>query len=139
MEPVMNKEAEDGRLISEWSALFEQMPREQMRAYVARYLGPLQPPGPVNPRSRLSLRERNERRQREELLLTLETLVACGGHMNELAGRLFIHRNTAAYRLEKLERLLGMQLKQTDNLLRLKLAFVFRQLLGEEDRKNGKR
>ncbi|MBB3110939.1 DNA-binding PucR family transcriptional regulator [Paenibacillus phyllosphaerae] len=46
-----------------------------------------------------------------------------------MARRLYIHRNTAVYRLEKLEKLLGMKLKQTGSLLRLKFAFLFKRLL----------
>ncbi|MFC4104232.1 helix-turn-helix domain-containing protein [Paenibacillus xanthanilyticus] len=142
LEPVSNKEAGEEQLIREWAALFEQLPRASMSAYVEQVLGPLRPLPPADPRAKLSLRERNERRQREELLLTLETLIACDGQIAEMSSRLFIHRNTAAYRIEKLEKLLGMQLKQTESLLRLKLAFVFRRLLAEEadDRRaDGKR
>ncbi|TYP73349.1 helix-turn-helix domain-containing protein [Paenibacillus methanolicus] len=134
LEPASNKETEEEPLPREWKALFAQIPRESMNGYVEQVLGPLMPCHPGHPRAKLSLRESNERRQREELLLTLETLIACDGQINELANRLYIHRNTAAYRIEKLEKLLGLQLKQTDSLLRLKLAFVFRRLLSEEER-----
>lgn len=128
MEPVANKQAED-QLMLEWMHLFEKLPQESMTAYVERYLGGLLAMKPDRACDKPTLKERNERRQREELLLTLETLIACDGQINELAAKMFIHRNTAAYRIEKLEKLLGMPLKQTESLLRLKLAFIFKTML----------
>ncbi|WP_187355251.1 PucR family transcriptional regulator [Paenibacillus tengchongensis] len=87
--------------------------REEMRQYVDRYLGALLAGDGCD----------------AELLLTLETFVSCSGQMNEMSAKLYIHRNTAAYRLEKLERLLGMPLREPGNLLLLNLVFLFRRLL----------
>ncbi|MCM3781464.1 helix-turn-helix domain-containing protein [Neobacillus mesonae] len=98
---------------SDLSAMLKDIPPENMRLYVNRYLGRLQAAEEADP----------------ELLLTLETYVSCHGQMNELSSRLFIHRNTAAYRLMKLERLLDMQLKSPETLLLLNLVFLFRRLL----------
>lgn len=98
----------------EWQTVFGEVPRERMQEYVDRCLGKL-------------LHARGL--EQEELLLTLETFAACSGEINKLAATLFIHRNTAAYRIGKLERLLGMPLKHPDSLLRLKLAFLFRRML----------
>jgi DNA-binding PucR family transcriptional regulator len=89
------------------------IPREQMRLYVDRYLGSLMAGDGYDP----------------ELLLTLETYASCNGHMNEMSSRLYIHRNTAAYRLEKLERHLGISLRESENLLLLNMVFLFRRLL----------
>ncbi|WP_162551166.1 PucR family transcriptional regulator [Paenibacillus tepidiphilus] len=108
--------ASAGRLsaVQEDFLLFVQgISREQMRQYVDRYLGGLLAGDACDP----------------ELLLTLETFVSCSGQMNEMSARLYIHRNTAAYRLEKLERLLGMPLREAENLLLLSLVFLFRRLL----------
>ncbi|WP_054939210.1 PucR family transcriptional regulator [Paenibacillus ihuae] len=93
--------------------LVQGIPREQMRLYVDRYLGCLLAGDGYDP----------------ELLLTLETYVSCNGHMNEMSSRLYIHRNTAAYRLEKLERHLGIPLRESENLLLLNMVFLFRRLL----------
>ncbi|MEK5057477.1 PucR family transcriptional regulator [Paenibacillus shunpengii] len=98
---------------SDLIAILEDIPPERMRLYVDRYLGKLQETVIADP----------------DLLLTLETYVSCHGQMNELSSKLFIHRNTAAYRLMKLERLLNMQLKSTDSLLLLHLVFMFRSIL----------
>ncbi|MDQ0116291.1 DNA-binding PucR family transcriptional regulator [Paenibacillus harenae] len=49
--------------------------------------------------------------------------------MNETAKKLFIHRNTATYRIEKLSELLEVDLKKMNVLMRLKIAFIFRRML----------
>ncbi|GAK39375.1 helix-turn-helix domain-containing protein [Paenibacillus urinalis] len=98
---------------SELIVILEAIPPESMRLYVDRYLGRLEDAVIGDP----------------DLLLTLETYVSCQGQISELASKLFIHRNTAAYRLMKLERLLNMQLKSTDSLLLLHLVFMFRSIL----------
>ncbi|MGG1597705.1 PucR family transcriptional regulator [Paenibacillus naphthalenovorans] len=64
-----------------------------------------------------------------EMLHTLEVFIDNDGQMNETAKQLYIHRNTAAYRLEKIGELLGVDYKSISDLLRLKLVFVFRQML----------
>ncbi|MEK4436372.1 MULTISPECIES: PucR family transcriptional regulator [Paenibacillus] len=96
--------------------LVQDIPREQMQQYVDRYIGSLLTVEGYDP----------------ELLQTLETYAICNGHINEMSSRLYIHRNTAAYRLEKLERLIGIPLKETENLLLLNLVFLFRRLLDAE-------
>lgn len=96
--------------------LVQYIPREQMQQYVDRYIGSLLTVEGYDP----------------ELLQTLETYAICNGHINEMSSRLYIHRNTAAYRLEKLERLIGIPLKETENLLLLNLVFLFRRLLDAE-------
>lgn len=64
----------------------------EARAFVARTLGPL-------------LEESCPRG--EELLTTLDVLLACGGNAEQAAARLHLHRNTVRYRLEQIRRLLG--------------------------------
>ncbi|UQZ37083.1 hypothetical protein C2I18_28225 [Paenibacillus sp. PK3_47] len=96
--------------------LIQGIPRELMLQYVDRYLGNLLAADGYDP----------------ELLQTLEMYASCNGHMNEMSSRLYIHRNTAAYRLEKLERLLGIPLKEPENLLLLNMVFLFCRLLEAE-------
>ncbi|MEO2202983.1 helix-turn-helix domain-containing protein [Paenibacillus pabuli] len=96
--------------------LVQDIPREQMQQYIDRYIGSLLTVEGYDP----------------ELLQTLETYATCNGHINEMSSRLYIHRNTAAYRLEKLERIIGIPLKETENLLLLNLVFLFRRLLDAE-------
>ena len=65
----------------------------------------------------------------EELIQTLEVFMACDGSINETSRLLFIHRNTVSYRLEKIGEILQLDFKKMNDLLRLKLAFLFRSYL----------
>ena len=98
--------------------LFEQVAANRMRAFCGRLLGGLQS---------------KDADYTAEMLRTLETYLECDGQLGETAKRLYIHRNTAAYRIEKLSELLDIDFKKTDDLLRLKLAFLFRRRLGSAD------
>ncbi|TDG00543.1 PucR family transcriptional regulator [Paenibacillus piri] len=68
----------------------------------------------------------------QEMLRTLELFLEHDGQVNEAAKHLFVHRNTAAYRLEKIGEMLSVDFKKIDDLLRLKLAFVFRRMVEEK-------
>ncbi|MFF2482517.1 PucR family transcriptional regulator [Paenibacillus sp. NPDC058071] len=118
------------RLSAEWKAsqpvakfetmdlalLFEQVSRERMEAFCERWLGALVNKGPE---------------YSAEMLRTLEAYLEYDGQLNETAKKLFIHRNTATYRIEKLSELLDVDLKKMNHLLRLKIAFMFRRLLNK--------
>ena len=112
-EPVVNYETID------LAILFEQVDAGRMRAFCGRLLGGL-----------LS----KDAEYAAEMLRTLETYLDCDGQLGETAKRLYIHRNTAAYRIEKLSEMLNVDFKKTDDLLRLKLAFLFRRRLGLAER-----
>ncbi|GAE28088.1 transcriptional regulator [Halalkalibacter wakoensis JCM 9140] len=64
----------------------------------------------------------------QEMLHTLETYIKHNGQVNETAKKLFVHRNTVLYRLEKIGELIDVDTKKTNDMLRLKLAFLFKQL-----------
>ena len=67
-------------------------------------------------------------RQRRELYRTLETYVACGGHSVQTARRLRAHRNTVLYRLERLQTLLGVDLRDPQARFVLQLALQAREI-----------
>lgn len=98
--------------------IFESVPKEKMRRYCDRWLGGLLGKDPEYVR---------------EMMRTLEAYLDNDGQLNETAKRMFIHRNTATYRIEKLGELLNVDFKRIDVLLRLKMAFLFRRLLGRND------
>jgi purine catabolism regulator len=60
-----------------------------------------------------------------ELLWTLRVYLECNGQAREAAKRLYVHRNTLAYRLERLQTLLGCDLKDLDEVIDLRLALDF--------------
>jgi purine catabolism regulator len=97
--------------------IFESVPKDKMKAYCDRWLGGLLGRDPE---------------YAQEMMRTLETYLDHDGQLNETAKRLFIHRNTATYRIEKLGELLDVDFKRIDDLLRLKMAFLFRRLLSRE-------
>ncbi|KAA9005509.1 PucR family transcriptional regulator [Paenibacillus spiritus] len=97
----------------ELAVLMQQVPADSMRRYYTRTLAGL-----------LS----REPEYAKEMLHTLEVYLECDGHINETAKKLFIHRNTATYRMEKLSEILEVDFKKTNDLLRLKLAFLFRRM-----------
>ncbi|WP_163538465.1 PucR family transcriptional regulator [Gracilibacillus sp. YIM 98692] len=64
----------------------------------------------------------------KDMLTTLETYIECNGNIKEVASKLFVHRNTVVYRLEKVSTLLNIDLKNINDLLRIKMALVFQQI-----------
>ncbi len=94
--------------------LFESVPKERMRQYCDRWFGGLLGKDPD---------------YAQEMMRTLETYLDNDGQLNETAKRMYIHRNTATYRIDKLGELLDVDFKHIDDLLRLKMAFLFRRLL----------
>lgn len=72
----------------------------------------------------------NEPKKDYDLLLqTLSVYLESHCQLSETAKRLFIHRNTVIYRLEKCEELLGRSLKDPEQTLSLRLAFRIKALL----------
>jgi PucR family transcriptional regulator, purine catabolism regulatory protein len=94
--------------------MLQQIPPEMMQKYANGNLGGLLSREPEYVR---------------EMLHTLEVYLENDGHINETAKKLFIHRNTATYRIEKLSELLDVDFKKINDLLRLKLVFMFRRML----------
>jgi len=62
-------------------------------------------------------------RHSKEMVETLELFLEHNGQINELAKRLFVHRNTIAYRMEKINALLNIEFRNYNDILKLKLIF----------------
>jgi DNA-binding PucR family transcriptional regulator len=69
------------------------------------------------------LRE-HDRMRRSDLVLTLKTYFAAGGNASEAADRLFLHRNSMLYRLERIQKLTGLDLKDNRVALALQLGLL---------------
>jgi PucR family transcriptional regulator, purine catabolism regulatory protein len=63
------------------------------------------------------------------LLQTLSVYLESHCQLSETAKRLFVHRNTVIYRLEKCEELLGRSLKDPEQTLCLRIGFQIKALL----------
>ena len=62
------------------------------------------------------------REQEPELVLTLSAYLECGGHYDETADALHIHRSTLRYRLTRITRLTGRDLRTVDTRFNLHAA-----------------
>lgn len=67
--------------------------------------------------------------EEQTLLETLSVYLETHCQISETAKRLFIHRNTVVYRIEKCEEILGKSLKDSETTLQLRLALRIRNLL----------
>lgn len=60
----------------------------------------------------------------EETLVTVNTFLENNLNVSETARKLFVHRNTLLYRLEKLEKSTGLDIRVFDHALTLKIALM---------------
>lgn len=67
--------------------------------------------------------------EEQSLLQTLSVYLETHCQISETAKRLFVHRNTVVYRLEKCEELLGKSLKDSETTLQIRLALRIKSLL----------
>ena len=65
-----------------------------------------------------------------ELVRTLETFLDADGNVARTAERLFTHRHTIRYRLERVRELTGLDVSSTDGRERLSLGLKAMRVLG---------
>ncbi len=68
-----------------------------------------------------------------ELLLTVQTFLDCNQNGSEAARVLYIHRNTMMYRLEKFNRLTGLDCAQFNTGLRIRMAMLILRYLEKRE------
>jgi DNA-binding PucR family transcriptional regulator len=66
----------------------------------------------------------HDRERRSDLVKTLKTYFAAGANASEAADRLFLHRNSMLYRLERIQKLTGLDLKDPRARLALQLGLL---------------
>ena len=66
----------------------------------------------------------HDRERRSDLVRTLRALFAAGGNASEAADRMFLHRNSMLYRLERIQKLTGLDLKDPGASLALRLGLL---------------
>jgi DNA-binding PucR family transcriptional regulator len=71
--------------------------------------------------------------RRSVLTRTLRALFAAGGNASEAADRMFLHRNSMLYRLERVRKLTGLDLKDSRVALALQLGLLTLEKKEEPD------
>ncbi|CAA9434536.1 MAG: hypothetical protein AVDCRST_MAG03-3533 [uncultured Rubrobacteraceae bacterium] len=66
----------------------------------------------------------HDRRRGSDLVRTLKTYFAAGANASEAADRLFLHRNSMTYRLERIGKLTGLDLRDPGVALALQLGVL---------------
>ena len=66
----------------------------------------------------------HDRTRGSDLVKTLRTFFAAGANASEAADRLFLHRNSMTYRLERIGKLTGLDLKEPGQALALQLGLL---------------
>jgi DNA-binding PucR family transcriptional regulator len=66
----------------------------------------------------------HDRERRSDLVRTLRVYFATGANASEAADRLFLHRNSLLYRLERIQKLTGLDLKDPAAGLALQLGLL---------------
>ncbi|WP_041328430.1 PucR family transcriptional regulator [Rubrobacter xylanophilus] len=66
----------------------------------------------------------HDRRRGSDLIRTLRVYFACGANASEAADRLWLHRNSLLYRLQRISDLTGLDLKDPEARLALQLGLL---------------
>ena len=68
--------------------------------------------------------QEHDRTRRSDLVRTLKTYFAAGANASEAADRLFLHRNSMLYRLERIQTLTSLDMKDYRVALALQLGLL---------------
>lgn len=66
----------------------------------------------------------HDQRRGSDLVRTLKVYFAASANASEAADRLFLHRNSMAYRLERIGKLTGLDLREPGQALALQLGLL---------------
>ena len=69
----------------------------------------------------------------QETLFTINKFFENNLNVSETSRKLFVHRNTLVYRLEKIKKLTGLDLRQFDHAIVFKVALMIRKYLGSRE------
>lgn len=73
----------------------------------------------------------------QETLFTINKFFENSLNVSETSRKLFVHRNTLVYRLEKIKKLTGLDLRQFDHAIIFKVALMVRKYLDSRENHNG--
>ncbi|GHU90153.1 CdaR family transcriptional regulator [Clostridia bacterium] len=74
-----------------------------------------------------------------ETLFTIQKFFENNLNVSETSRKLFVHRNTLVYRLEKIKKLTGLDLREFDHAIIFKVALMVRCYLSSQPRQGAKR
>jgi len=69
----------------------------------------------------------------QETLLTIQKFFENNLNVSETSRKLFVHRNTLVYRLEKIKKITGLDLREFDHAIIFKVALMVRRYLQTRD------
>ena len=69
--------------------------------------------------------------EEDEMLTTAEEFLLCSQNVNETARNLYVHRNTLLYRLEKIEKATGLNIRSFPDAVSFRVLTVIYRLLGK--------
>ncbi len=69
----------------------------------------------------------------QETLFTINKFFENNLNVSETSRKLFVHRNTLVYRLEKIKKLTGLDLREFDHAIIFKVALMVRKYLASQD------
>lgn len=78
---------------------------------------------------KLNLLEEHDMAHESQLLDTLKAVIESRGSRTEAASNLYLHRNTLAYRVKKIEQITGYSLSDYDNLFQIEFALKIRDYI----------
>jgi purine catabolism regulator len=64
------------------------------------------------------------------LLETLEAYFNCNGNIKQVSQKMYIHYNTAIYRIDQIQKLLNVDLNNPDDRLNVEIALKLRNYIG---------
>jgi len=97
--------------------------------YLQRFLSDLNP-DVARHYYRLLFNQATNRLFSDEMLYTIEMFFKKDLNLSETARQLYIHRNTLVYRLDKVQRMLGLDLRKFDDAVTFKILYEMRKCGG---------
>jgi carbohydrate diacid regulator len=70
-----------------------------------------------------------------ETLMTIQSFFENNLNVSETSRKLFVHRNTLVYRLEKIRKLTGLDLREFEHAITFKVALMVRKYLDSKPSK----
>ena len=74
----------------------------------------------------------------QEILTTINSFFDNNLNVSETARQLFVHRNTLVYRIEKLQKSTGLDIRTFEDAMTLKIALMVNAYMKELERRNGR-